>query len=157
MRRQRLLFLVESISGIYFIANSHLLLHLDLMFDCCICQHHFVDNSSKAYHESLCCLKCSPSSKFPCSYCGITFPVYNFSLLVDHESRCSLNHSIQSAICDHAKKLDNSVAVFGASKYSKLNNRSLVEDDKSGRAVLMKKLNQASFCGVDNHQEDLLS
>jgi hypothetical protein len=53
--------------------------------------------------------------------------------------------------------MDNSVAVFGATKYSKLNNRSLVEDDKSGRAVLMKKLNQASFCGVDNHQEDLLS
>jgi hypothetical protein len=148
---------VESISGIYFIANSHLLSHLDLMFDCHICQHRFFDNSSKAYHESLCCLKCSPSSKFPCSYCVITFPVYRFLLLVDLESRCSLNHSVQSAICDHATKMDNSVAVFGATKYSKLNNRSLVEDDKSGRAVLMKKLNQASFCGVDNHQEDLLS
>jgi hypothetical protein len=147
---------VKSISGIYVIANSHLLSYLDLMFDCHNCQRCFVDNSSKAYHESLCCLKCSPSSKFPCSYCGITFPVYNFSLLVDHESRCSLNHSIQSAICDHAKKLDNSVAVFGASKYSKLNNRSLVEDDELGRAVLMKKLNQVSFCGVDNHQEDVL-
>jgi hypothetical protein len=53
--------------------------------------------------------------------------------------------------------MDNSVMAFGASKYSKLNNRSLVEDDKLGRAVLMKKLNQASFCGVDNCQEDLLS
>ncbi len=31
------------------------------------------------------------------------------------------------------------------------------EDDELGRAVLMKKLNQASFCGVDNHQEDVLS
>jgi hypothetical protein len=83
--------------------------------------------------------------------------VYDFLLLVDHESRCSLNHSVQSAICDQAAKMDNSVALFGASKYSKLNNRSLVEDDKLGRSVLMKKLNQASFCDVDNRQEDLLS
>ena len=87
----------------------------------------------------------------------VTFAMYNFLLLLDHESRCSLNHSVQSAICDHATKMDNSVAVFGATKYSKLNNRSLVEDDKLGRAVLMKKVNQASFCGVDNRQEDLLS
>jgi len=53
--------------------------------------------------------------------------------------------------------MDNSVAVFGTTKYSKMNNRSLVEDDKLGRAVLMKKLNQVSFCGVDNHQEKILS
>jgi hypothetical protein len=151
------LFLVESVSGIYFIANSHLLSYLDLMFDCRICQHRFVDNASKAYHESLCCLKCSPSSQFPCSYCGITFAEKHFLLLVDHKSRCSLNHSMQSAICDHAAKMDNSVVVFGVLKYSKLNSRSLVEDDKLGRAELMKKLNQASFCGVDNHQEDRLS
>jgi hypothetical protein len=148
---------VESVSGIYIITNCHLLSYLDLMFDCPICQRCFVDNNSKAYHESLCCLKCSPSSQFPCSYCGITFPVYNFLLLVDHESRCLLNHSIQSAICDHNAKMDNSVAVFGTTKYSKMNNRSLVEDDKLGRAVLMKKLNQVSFCGVDNHQEKILS
>jgi hypothetical protein len=67
---------------------SHLLSYLDLMFDCCICQRRSVDNASKAYYEPPCCLKCSPSSQFPCSYCGITFPVYNFLLLVDHESRC---------------------------------------------------------------------
>jgi hypothetical protein len=83
--------------------------------------------------------------------------MYNFLLLLDHESRCSLNRSMQSAICGHGTKMDNSVMVFGVSKYSKLNNRSLVEDDKLGRAVLMKKLDQASFCGVDNCQEDRLS
>jgi hypothetical protein len=49
--------------------------------------------------------------------------------------------------------MDNTVMVFGALKYSKWNNRSLVEDDKLGRAVLMKKFNQVSFCGVDNLQE----
>jgi hypothetical protein len=64
---------------------------------------------------------------------------------------------MQSAICGHGTKMDNSVMVFGVSKYSKLNNRSLVEDDKLGRAVLMKKVDQASFCGVDNCQEDRLS
>jgi hypothetical protein len=74
---------------LYFITNSHLLSYLDLMFDCHICQHHFVDDASKAYHESLCCLNCSPSSQFPYCYCGIAFAVYNFSLLVDHEIRCS--------------------------------------------------------------------
>jgi hypothetical protein len=130
---------VESISGNFFITHSHLLSCLDLIFNCCICQHPFSNNASKSYHESLCWLKCSPSSNFSCCYCGITFAVYYFSQLLDHKSRCSLNQNMQSASHVHVAKWESSFMSFGASKYSKLKNSS------------------ASFSGVEKHKEDRLS
>jgi hypothetical protein len=124
--------------------------------NCCICQYPFGDNDSKAYHESLCSLKCSSLSKFFCCYCGTTFPVYNFLQLVDHESRCSLNQRVQSSSCHHVAKM-KILSCCSLCQSAQSNNSSVVKDDKLDRAVLMKNCSQASFCGGDNHQEARLS
>jgi GRF zinc finger len=67
------------------------------MFACRCCQKQFSEEEQRNYHEGLCCLALPPGSVFVCKYCNIKIAIYKHSSFLEHETRCSLNPSVQAA------------------------------------------------------------